>query len=155
MRREGLELSRLSALVPGTSVSTEFPPPAHVCPWCARRDSHLLPTVDSNHDRRIQSAVSCRLDEWALTGFPACAASDARGAQSRTGESNPDDQFGRLESWPLDEYGMRGGARNRTGSSTLARRDRYLSCHPRFGRPKAIDRPADKTHAHVMDVSKI
>ena len=24
-----------------------------------------LPTVDSNHDRRIQSAMSCQLDEWA------------------------------------------------------------------------------------------
>lgn len=35
-----------------------------------------LPTVDSNHDQRVQSAPSCRLDEWALSDR-ACAARDS------------------------------------------------------------------------------
>lgn len=32
---------------------------------CVPRAAAMLPIVDSNHNRRIQGAVSCRLDEWA------------------------------------------------------------------------------------------
>jgi hypothetical protein len=71
-----------------------------------------LPTVDSNHDQRVQSAPSCRLNEWALlelrappetrTPFPdvrdRCITRYACGACEPYRGLNPDDQFGRLVS---------------------------------------------------------
>jgi hypothetical protein len=40
-----------------------------------------------------------------------------------------------------------GSGRNRTGSSTLARRDRYLSCHPR-GRRALMTRETGRARRH-------
>jgi hypothetical protein len=53
---------------------------------CVPRAAAMLPIVDSNHNRRIQGAVSCRLDEWAW-GFalPAGWQTRRRDACSRYG----------------------------------------------------------------------
>lgn len=53
---------------------------------CVPRAAATLPIVDSNHNRRIQGAVSCRLDEWAWRfALPAGWQTRRRDACSRYG----------------------------------------------------------------------
>jgi hypothetical protein len=78
----------------------------------AVRGGSALPTVDSNHDQRNQSASSYPLDEWASSNG-ACAARESNSVLrikspvhrqlclrhlSRTGELNSYDQVGSLMS---------------------------------------------------------